>query len=279
MVDFVKVNIRSCNVTYIEEHPLLNFVGSYYCKTAESIPRKKAHYKGIDFILFDNGLLRLQGSIHKFYNGGLHNYNDFNYTMIKHVLRKLADTFRIDLDEAVISNFEVGANIIPPIDSKSLLDSLLCHKTTSFKDVSRTGGYIKQAEHSQYIVKVYDKGLQYGLKHSCIRFELKFTRMARINQIGVSCLSDLLDINKYKWLKDVVLKEWHNCLLFEFPENGFNLTKKLYQWKDEKYWLSLSKQERYRQRLAYKNYVDSSTQNHHARIKETIAKKFEELSQ
>lgn len=146
--------------------------------------------------------------------------------MIQQVLRKLANTFHINLDKAIISNFETGVNIRPPKASKDVLDSLLCHKNTSFKDVSRIGGYIKQAEHSQYIVKVYDKGLQYGLNSPNMRIELKFTRMARINKIGIKCLSDLLDLNKYQRLKDMVLEEWQNCLLFESPENSFTMTKK-----------------------------------------------------
>lgn len=197
--------------------------------------------------------------------------------MIQQVLRKLANTFHINLDKAIISNFETGVNIRPPKASKDVLDSLLCHKNTSFKDVSRIGGYIKQAEHSQYIVKVYDKGLQYGLNSPNMRIELKFTRMARINKIGIKCLSDLLDLNKYQRLKDMVLEEWQNCLLFESPENSFTMTKKLYQWKDGKYWTSLTKQERYRQRLAYNKYVDSSTKNYHAKIKEITVEKFKAL--
>ena len=69
-------------------------------------------------------MLRIKGSIHKCFNDEKHNYNHFTFSMIAKVLKELENTQDIKLIEAIISNFEVGVNIRPPMDSKALLDSL-----------------------------------------------------------------------------------------------------------------------------------------------------------
>lgn len=278
MVDFIKVNIRNCNVPFFETHPKLEFIGSYICKTGEAIPRKKAKYKGLDFILFDTGLLRIQGSIHKYYNDGAHNYNDFSLLNIQRVLNELAEIFNFRLNTAVLSNFEVGLNITLEFMPEVILNNLVDHKNTAFRDVSRIGGYIKQAEHSQYIVKIYDKGIQYNLPYSCLRFELKFTRMQRLNELSIYSLADLMQPKTYQALRGLLLLEWQNCFLFEFPiENKTPLSKRLFQWKDLDYWSNLIKQERYRQRILFKRYIENSTSNIHSIIDEKLDNKFMSL--
>lgn len=282
MVDFVKVITRNCNVSYLEAHPDLDFVGSYYCDTGESIPKKEATDRGMKFILYDSGILKMQGSLHKYKNDGLHNYDDFTYTQLVGVLSELLSRFQLRLEDCMIRNFETGVNVIMKQSPKSLLNRLLTHKNTAFKDVSQKNGHIKQAEHSQYIFKIYDKGLQNKLKENILRVELKFTRMHRLNKIGLYNLSDLLNKSIYNDLEQLLTSEWANVLLFEEPLVNAILSpiqrqRKQYQWQNPNYWLQLIKQERFRQLKQYKNYVPQKTLNEHNSIKKMINQKFIEL--
>ena len=282
VVDFVKWIIRGCNISFIESHPDLDFIGSYHCATAEAIPKKKAHFRGLDFILYDSGLLKIQGSLHKYKNDGVHNYDDFSFSDLVEVLRDITSRFKLSLDNCVLQNFEAGVNVNLGNDPKSLLNRLLLHKNVSFKDVSRSNGHIMQAEHSQYIVKVYDKGKQYRLPNHCMRFELKFTRMEKLNRIGIRTLANLANPAIFIDLKEMVLNVWDELLLFEIPlsENylsNIERSKKQYQWRNKEYWLSLRKQERYRQRKKYEVFVQLHAANEHSNIFEKIENKFDEL--
>jgi hypothetical protein len=282
VVDFVKWIIRGCNISFIESHPDLDFIGSYHCATAEAIPKKKAHFRGLDFILYDSGLLKIQGSLHKYKNIGVHNYDDFSFLDLVEVLNDISTKFKLPLDDCILRNFEVGVNINQGNSPKSLLNRLLLHKYVAFKDVSRSNGHIMQAEHSQYIVKIYDKGKQYNLPFHCMRIELKFTRMEKLNRIGIRTLTDLIDPIIFHTLKKIVLNVWDDVLLFEYPliENmlsNIERNKKQYQWRNKECWLSLTKQERYRQRKKYKLFVDRHTKNVHAIIAVKIENKFDKL--
>ncbi|KAA1247981.1 hypothetical protein [Aquimarina sp. RZ0] len=151
-----------------------------------------------------------------------------------------------------------------------------------FKDVSRSGGYIKQAEHKQYIFKIYDKGLQYNLPEERIRIELKFTRMEKLNKIGIHTLSDLKNCATFKPLKELLQSEWKLLLLYEPPLLSDSLplivkNKKQFQWKDFDYWINLTKQERNRQRKKYLEYVETHTSNLHQQIANKINYKFNHL--
>ena len=282
MVDFIKIITRNFNTPSLEAHSALNFVGSYYCETGEAIPNKKAQYKGMEFILYDNGLLKIQGSIHKYKNDGLHNHDDFTFMQIAEVLTDLQNRFNLTLSDCVLKNFEVGINVQLKDSPKSILNRLLTHKNLAFKDVSRSGGHIKQAEHAQYIFKVYDKGRQYNLKHPCLRTELKFVRMQKLNNIGLFNLADLLKKSTYSALESLLINEWNNLLLFEKPLNSKLLSplerdRKQYQWANPEYWLSISKQERNRQRKTFRSYITKRTVNEHLIVAIMIENKFTEL--
>lgn len=104
-----------------------------------------------------------------------------------------------------------------------ILNNLIYHKGVKFKDVSRSGGYIKQAEHKQYIFKIYDKGLQYTLPRETLRVELKFTRMEKLNKIGIHTLSDLKNCEIFESLKELLQSEWKSLLLYEPHLSSDNL--------------------------------------------------------
>jgi hypothetical protein len=100
----------------------------------------------------------------------------------------------------ILRQLEIGVNIIPPYPTKELLPYCFLHGTTPFVWVhnSDEGKYI-QAEHSQYIIKIYDKARHYRQKgfnvpHAeILRFEIKFKKLERLKKLDIYTLNNLLN--------------------------------------------------------------------------------------
>jgi hypothetical protein len=88
LIDFIKIIIKDFQTSTLEAHPLLNFFDNINLSTGEIkttnrtgqtiTPFKHAFYNGLEFKIYDTGLITLSGSLHKYWNQGAHNYNDFD---------------------------------------------------------------------------------------------------------------------------------------------------------------------------------------------------------
>ena len=283
LVDFIKVRLPASIQNALRKSEYLKFVGAFYSETGEVISGKEtAEYKGLKFIIYRNGFILMQGSLHKYFNNGVHNYNDFKACHLLSVLQELQDKFSIDLSTATIQNIEFGINIKPPANTNLIIDRLLCHSTENFKDVSIINGNYKQAVHQRYIVKVYNKGLHYNLPYELLRFELKFIKMIDLNKLGLLNLNDLTSIAWQKAILELLTKEWNNVLLYDFTIHVDRLKnnlrdKKLNQWQNVHFWLGLTKQQRFEQRRQYQECVEVYSSRIHESIGNLITKKWSHL--
>lgn len=238
MIDFVKVglveNDLNCN-------KYLDFKCPVSKKTGVLDTKSIAEYKGLKFIVYDSGVTILKGSLHKFYNNvhGFHalnqrtevdknkgyNGNRFTYSQFVWVLNHLAEVFGIDLIESKIMNIEFGVNLIQDKNPESILSNLIQHFSKPF---SKSGDWSYQCKHSQYRLKVYDKGQQYQMKDYTLRIELHYNKMERINKAGISSLAELLNKENLARLKDELLMRWGQALLYDHTirENELNKRQK-----------------------------------------------------
>lgn len=163
-------------------------------KDTGEILHYEAGYNNIKFKIFPSvGRVQMSGSIHKYWNSGMHNYNDFNVRDITDVLKDLQEKFGIDPKEMRLENIEFGVNVITPYNPNVFLDHLVVFKNHPFDRMRVYGsGKGKVAELSQYIIKIYNKTLQYGLMNNVLRYEIKVKKMQYLKQ-GVIYFSDLLN--------------------------------------------------------------------------------------
>ena len=188
MVDFIKVAIKEAH--FIKDHTLLDFKQRVNNRTGECEPYLEAEIDNLKFKLYEHtGLLFLKGSLHKFYNAGDHNYNDFSFLDLKFTLEYLKEVFGINLKKCLLQNIEFGLNIEPGIEVKMILNHLMLHKCQNFE--SGFKGHYRQARHTEYFVKAYNKSFQYELNKQVLRYELKFIKMRKINQLGIFTLEDI----------------------------------------------------------------------------------------
>ncbi|TXB66861.1 hypothetical protein FRY74_01360 [Vicingus serpentipes] len=247
-------------------------------KKGETItPHQTAYYKGLTFVIYDTGSIFISGSIHKYYYNGLHNFKDFGIHEINHVLNDFKDNFKITPEQCILKNIELGANLIPPIKTETILNGCLLHKTKpfEFKYNSDEGKYL-QCSHSQYWVKIYDKRKHYqkhfNIENDILRFELKFNRMEYFNKKDIYTLKDLIKSNLRRF-KDRLLTEWNNVLFYD--KTSINKSQKQLQYSNPYYWLELKSQNFKYHRNELNKLINQNPKNIKGQITKLLSKKID----
>lgn len=246
---------------------------------SKTVPRQIAFYKGLRFTLYDSGSLYIRGSLHKYWNNGEHNHNDFSNNSLKKVLLNLQKKFNLKMKDCKLRKLEIGVNITPPIQTSLILTSCLLHKTAI---LFHTKGY-KYSEHSHYKVKIYNKALfnrkkGYPIQKDILRIEISFNKMEKLNKVGIITLSDLLSV-QVSILKTIVTTTWNNVLYYDSTINKIN--KNTPYFKNANYWLNLHKEKRnsfYKKKKLLQKLNDNYSENIHRAIKELISEKIDLLN-
>jgi len=285
VIDYVKVRIDRDNIPDgIREHKKLNFTIPVNPITGEIKERATglvAFYKSMRFFIHEkSGVLFLSGSLHKYANDGMHNYDIFTYKRLAETLNELHDVFGIDLSRCVLQNLEIGLNIDPTIRASQVVKSLVMHKVSPFKYYAIKGSEYRQAEHDRYIIKAYNKGLQYRGKYGTqnlgeiFRFEIKYIKMQEPNKIGIGTMQDLYDPVKLRVSLELLFDQWHQVTLFDptiekalLSDHVKNI--KIWHWQNFNWWELLSKSRRYDE----KKYMNTVVEKHSQNIKEIILQK------
>lgn len=258
LIDFIKIIIKDLDTSILEVNPLLDFYDTINLTTGEMkttnrngnkvTPSKNASFKGLEFKIYDTGTVTLAGSLHKYWNDGEHNYNNFNSEAVLFVLSDLKTKFDIEIKQCILKCLEIGINITPPIQTNEILDNCFLHKTKPFEYQKNSDeGKYKQVKHSQYIIKIYNKALHYkskgfDIKDEIMRFEIKYLKMQKLNMKGIFSLQDLINYGLHNF-KDEVLNEWQNVLYYDNTIQIDPLTTKLkkavLEYSNPNYWTGL----------------------------------------
>jgi hypothetical protein len=221
MIDFIKIENLAVSSADLEHNEYLQdswIIGS----NNGEVLTQRTNYFGLTFSI-TNTNVRLKGSIHKYKNQGLHNYNDFTKTQIHDVINELSKKFEIDLQNSRLNNLEFGVNVVLPFEPKILLNNLISYKGEPFTREIEEGKIYYQCKLSQFTIKIYDKGLQYQQVKNILRFELKVTTMQFFNKkVKLKVLADLLNDGIYPKLGGI-LKAYFDQILFDESINLKNL--------------------------------------------------------
>ena len=169
-----------------------------------------AEFQGLRYTTYPERI-EMTGSIHKFYNQGLHNYNDFGLNEVIEANSKL-NKLGIDLN-SFFSNLEIGVNIETSFNPDRFSDSLIWHKGEPFTDQRSRSKRYRECVHVQYIIKSYDKGKQNKLNRYILRFERKFIVMEVLNKLGIRNLSDLQKPENFKKVGNLLLQTYDDILI------------------------------------------------------------------
>lgn len=214
MYDFIKVTGKANN-----SEKAINYIGLDFELKVNNFTGEISYYVGEDkklkFLIYPNGRVNILGSFHKYFNDGLHNYNDYSIIDFKETLSVFTSLYKINPDKLYLKNLEIGVNLILNFDPDIIINNLINHKGEEFYKKNIKGGAYSQAEHSHYYLKAYNKGKHFSTRERIFRFEIKYVRMQFLNRNGINVLSDLTINKNILFLQNELIKAWSEIFMIE----------------------------------------------------------------
>ncbi len=180
--------------------------------------KKAGKHCGLKFTVINDLFVNLSGSLHKYHNAGKHNHNDFAVEDLFKVMADLTNKFQINPFLASLHNLEFGVNVELPMDAKEFLNAIISYKGKEYeKREFEGGGYMLRFRFNHYELKIYDKGLQYGINKNLLRIEIKVKKMEYFTarKIQIQTFADLLNINETKKLIPLLLSAISELLIYD----------------------------------------------------------------
>jgi hypothetical protein len=139
-------------------------------------------------------------------------------------------------------------------------------------------------QHSQYIIKIYNKALHYKSKGfeidtEIMRFEIKYTKMQKLNERGIFTLQDLANYGLHNF-KDEVLNEFNNILFYDNTIQS--KSRSISNYKNPLYWTELlskpTKTNYYKHKGILKNLTSNKSDKIQLQTTEIMSKKIDFLN-
>lgn len=227
---------------------------------------KRAMMDGLTIKVTNNQHINLEGSLHEFAHGN--NYGQFNVEDLHTAVRRIESTIGVPARNIRLHNLEFGVNVHLPFPVADFLDNILSYKGREPDRITYNGkGNMRKFTFERYEVKLYDKGLQYGLDRvNILRVELKVTRMIHVQgKTGIKTLSCLLRRENYPLLMDLLIEPVRDAIISEngLPMEGLNkYSRKLHkEGRSRRYWANLFKNNRrqyWKKSRQYKQLIEES---------------------
>lgn len=223
-IDYIKCKVIDFDTRRFYENSNLNFTRSINEETGEYKESfRKAVFKNLEIRIYDSGTCLLLGSIHKYYNDGMHNHDDFDSVAFQTAIDNLYHDLGIRPINLYIIGLEFGYNLLMPFEVKEILQGLVMHKKAWFEtSLHGPNAYFKSVEHDRYLIKCYDKGLQFGLDYPVLRFERKETNWTKLRAMGIVTLQDFIQAPKGDFIS-LLVESWSEIVFYNHgPKNAPN---------------------------------------------------------
>ncbi|GET45199.1 hypothetical protein [Capnocytophaga felis] len=241
MVDFIKIS-----VSYPDNDKLHRILtsGAFLYVEQETDPytgevvKEVYKYHNMRLKPYNGGFI-LKGSIHKLHNELIGNtrpewtakYNGFNgdrFTLseVENVIKHLCKLLNVQAGGCVLQNIEIGLNNVIPFSAFDFLQGIQAHRN-NFAPTIKHGRNYFEFGYSQYYLKLYNKGKQYGLYDEVVRVEVKVIKMQKLHNAGVPIhtLADLSTDNLEKAF-EVLTSEFEKVVNIDNSLRANELTEK-----------------------------------------------------
>tara|TARA_B110000046_G_scaffold120733_1_gene127388 strand:+ start:3440 stop:4309 length:870 start_codon:yes stop_codon:yes gene_type:complete len=232
-IDFIKTAVIGMTPDHFHNNPLLTNPKSIF--DSEILTKTIYSHKNLSIKIFENNnRIEFSGSLHTFYNNGMHNYNDFNSKAFIIALNSLYLDLGIKPQNLYIIHLEWGYNIKPPVKTNYILDRLLQHKSVN-KTVGidcKIEGKYSQFKHSAKILKIYNKGMHFKIGYEMLRVEIKQINWSEYRLKGITTLQDFIKADKTLFV-DELLHQWKRTILYDIQDT---LEPKNLQYQTAIFW-------------------------------------------
>lgn len=239
---------------------LLDFELKVVERTGElPVSKMHAHWNGLTFTITPGErFMKVQGSVHVFANNGENNNDRFTYNRFMNAVEKLSDYIS---PKDMINGIEIGLNITTPFNPSEFLSFLIAHKKKRFNRTSIPGQDSCEVTHSQYKIKIYNKGIQQGGKN-LLRIEIKVFKMQWLHKSFPNglCWQDLQLPDTWKILGQYLTKVFSEVVYYDPSIELSDLTSKdstfLRQGNNPFYWERLDGEHQARLQKRYQSLVN-----------------------
>lgn len=232
MLDGIEIwNFNSFTIAQVKKCSAFNITERFNHLSGEVYPYPlTGEYKGLKIrIALTKGkreVLILEGSLHKYFNYGEHNYNNFSFENITAALRQLEKDFFLKLEESSIHNLEIGVAFQLPVCVEEFCQQIISYagKPVLFRGF-KNSGFQMELGVTEYFFKFYDKGCLSGVTNQ-IRVEL-CCKKQRVwaGKTGIKTLANLLEIKRLKELQELLLEKLQNLIIYDSTINLKSVTK------------------------------------------------------
>lgn len=287
MIDGIKLNIKNKDYAKrLQENKLFEFESIVNNSTGELSNKVETEYKNLKITIYESGTVIIKGSLHKFWNSGNHNYNDFYLTNVLNIIDEWVNLFGTEILNAKIDNIEFGVNINPPINTTDILRNITLHKRKEFKTGTFKNSYYKECEHKHFYIKTYDKARQYNQPKDILRIECKYIKMVELNRLGVYLFKDLKKTEIYPKLRHILIDKWNEVLFIDETIKRKELTgkqsKSFNNFINPNYWIKIAKNKKSylfnKELCKYQNTVSNHSDNLQLKISNLINEKWQKLT-
>lgn len=177
--------------------------------------RHRAKYNGLILDRYTQSC-KVNGSMHKYFNNGVHNYNDFTLSNYITALNDLSRVLNIAPEFIRIGRVEIGVNIDLDVDVNEFLSSVFMLEYKIPEMLGQIGFIFKFRE---YDLKIYGKEL--AKCQDKLRVELvvkhKSKRDVIIKEFAPFCntLDDLTNSNIWRAFGSELLKVFGNIIIID----------------------------------------------------------------
>ncbi len=291
MIDYVKILLKEIDLNRLLNLSSLDFKTNLSEKTGELSDKRVANYHFCKITVYDSGIILFTGSIHKMWNS-LNNVkspnfktekeykgfngNQFTINNIFEVRKHLQELFSCDFEQMIFQNIEFGINTTPLFNPQIFILGLLYHYGKSFE--YRFDRHFAQVLHKRYILKIYNKSNQYGMKKHTLRIELKVIKTEDIKCTSIKTFADINECSLNK-AKELLLKRFNDVVYYDSTILKKQLTKRqrytLNKYSNSRYWIDqLKPKNRDYNKSQLKKYIIKYSNNLHLKIVQDIIVKF-----
>lgn len=269
MIDFVKIWVE---VSATEINRIRTEIGLHF----EEVKTKRSSYlwsrlQNLEIRIFDNSnKLEVSGSLHKYFNDGQHNANDYTRLDLYDTIAELCSYFQIEPQRMSLHGFEFGVNIQIAQSVESVLNRVLYKGNVEIEPMEEAIGLNLKGSIAR--LKMYKKIPPQQPKNERLRIEMHIDKMQyfKTNNVEVCTLADLQRIDIIERLGQLLLKELEEVVFIEeIPYH--HLTKKESIFLDNvctrTAWQSLTRKQRFDQLNKYRalvgKYIATNTLSHY----------------
>ena len=211
MVDFIKIEVPNSEEyeRVLLESGYLNFKRFVSVDGEYTNYPQTSKYENLE-VRITRSKVVISGSLHKFYNMMTRkeeqNYTDFDRKELNEVIDLLIAEFKLRDFTHTITNMEFGLNLKVNFEPKRVIaNSFIMFDYQEHSRLSQYDGkgYLKEFSMTDYLIKVYDKSSQYGIKdYFLIRIEIRYKRGRYLRSKKLYSIQDLKDTDVLKGFID-----------------------------------------------------------------------------